>query len=157
MSKSPTVNVMCLVHENGVWEGKVKRLQSAVLGAYRKHAEPNATLRFVWTEIPSGQGWLAGEPSTATTTLIPVPDDLTQETRVEMMSAICDEWMEITGCSVNEIIVNAMPMTEAARYQQVAFTRFDPEGLKNLKWKMAVRMIWSKITKGYLKTSITMP
>lgn len=157
MAKSKTVNVMCSVHEMGVWQGKTKRLQRGIEDAYRTHANPNAKLRFIWAQVPPGQGWLAGYPSTASTLVVPVPDDIAQETRVEMMSAICADWMEVTGCSVNEIIVNAMAESEVARYFEVAQTRFDPARSTALKLKLAWRLISSKLTKGYLTTSINMP
>ena len=157
MAEQSTVTVMCTVHEGGVWTGKNGELESVIERAYHEHADSGAKFRFVWVQLPPGQGWLAGHPSTASTLLVPVPDGISQNARVSMMSAICKGWMELTSCNVDEIIVNAMSQTEAGRYLNVSQTRFDPARAGKLKLKLAARLIKNKLTKGFMTTSINMP
>lgn len=157
MSKSATVNVMCQVHEKGNWSAHAKKLQACLQSAYATHTRGQDSLRCIWANIPEGQGWLAGHISTASTILLPVPDDITQVERVNMMTQICDDWMEITGCSVDEIIVNAMPKSEAKKYFALAFTRFDPDRGTRFKLRLGLRLLWSKIVKGYFATSTNLP
>lgn len=157
MAEVPTVTVMCTVHEDGVWVGKNAELQAIIERAYREHINGQAKFRLIWAQLPEGQGWLAGHPSTASTLLVPVPDDISQNARVSMMSAICDGWMTLTGCNVDEIIVNAMSESEAKRYLAVSQTRFDPARSTRLKLKLAGRLLKNKLTQGFMTTSINMP
>lgn len=151
--------VLCLVqfHEKGVTNGRKKRLSAGIQKAYNEHVDASAKLKMIWVSLPDGQAWLAGHPSTATTLLTPVPDDISQEDRVALMGAICEDWMDVTKCSVDEIIVNAMSKSEAKRYFEVAQTRFYDKKALALKLKIAFSVLKTRLTKGYLGTSINMP
>ena len=60
-----------------------------------------------FTEIPRGFGFRGGEPSTTSLVRGQIPPGCEQELRVEFMQAICDMWMRVTGCSVDELVVSA--------------------------------------------------
>ena len=154
MSNENKVMVILNVHENGVWKDGVDKLQKGIESAYHAHSDSSAKLRFVWFQIPPGQGWLAGAPSSASTLLVPSPDDITQERREKLMGQICDDWMQVTGCSVDEIIVNAISQSEGKRYLDVSQTRFDPKRAKRMKLKMLLSLFTNKIRKGYMTTSV---
>lgn len=157
MAETKTVSVMASVHEDGVWVGKTAHLQSVIERAYHRNIQDGVKFRIIWAELPKGQAWLAGYPSTASMLVVPVPDDVEQDNRVAMMTDICDGWMAATGCKVEEIIVNAFTESAAPRYMAVSQTRFDPEKATGLKLKLLGRLLKNKLSKGYMTTTINMP
>ena len=60
-----------------------------------------------FSDIPQGFGFRGGEPSTTSLVRGSIVGGLEQPVRVELMSAICDMWMEISGCTVDELVVTA--------------------------------------------------
>ncbi len=60
-----------------------------------------------WIEIPHGFGFRGGEISTTSAVRGEIPPGLQQETRVELMQAIQDMWMDHTGCTTDELVVSA--------------------------------------------------
>ena len=75
------------------------RVSSSVMGA------SDADVQF--TEIPRGFGFRGGELSTTSLVRGQIPPGCEQELRVEFMRRICDMWMRVTGCSVDELVVSA--------------------------------------------------
>lgn len=61
-----------------------------------------------WIEVPAGSGYTGGKPSTSSLALATVPDGTSQKDRCQALSAICDAWTEVTGCSINEIVATAV-------------------------------------------------
>ncbi|MCY3567773.1 MAG: hypothetical protein OXH38_04060 [Chloroflexi bacterium] len=59
-----------------------------------------------FSDIPSGFGFRGGEPSTTSLVRGSVVGGVTQEVREEIMRGICDMWMEISGCTVDELVVS---------------------------------------------------
>lgn len=59
-----------------------------------------------FSDIPQGFAFRAGEPSTTSLVRGSVEGGLEQPTRVELMRTICDTWMEISGCTVDELVVS---------------------------------------------------
>ena len=60
-----------------------------------------------WIPVRKGFGFTAGKPSTATVVERSVPVGLPQDQRTAFMEKVSDLWMEVTGCTVNEIIIVA--------------------------------------------------
>ena len=60
-----------------------------------------------FTVIPHGYGFRGGEVSTTSMVRGTIPPGCEQETRVHLMQQLCDTWMELTGCSVDELVVSA--------------------------------------------------
>ena len=58
-------------------------------------------------EIPHGFGFRGGELSTTSLVRGQVPAGCLQDTRVELLTQICDMWCEVTGCTVHELVVSA--------------------------------------------------
>lgn len=62
-----------------------------------------------WIEIPCGEGWTAGAPSTSSVVAL-FCQDIEQSQRLKMLNSICDLWTAETGCSINEIIAMVSPV-----------------------------------------------
>ncbi|MXX80477.1 MAG: hypothetical protein F4Y69_05505 [Chloroflexi bacterium] len=60
-----------------------------------------------FSDIPSGFGFRGGEPSTTSLVNGSIVGGVTQDVREELMRGICDMWMEISGCTVDELVVSA--------------------------------------------------
>ncbi len=60
-----------------------------------------------WIEIPHGFGFRGGHLSTTSAVRGEIPPGCQQETRVQLMQAIQDRWMELTGCTTAELVVSA--------------------------------------------------
>ena len=62
-------------------------------------------VRFV--TIPRGFAWTAGEPSTSSLVIRSVRPGLALAERERFLRAVCDLWVDETGCSIEEIVVTA--------------------------------------------------
>ncbi len=60
-----------------------------------------------FSDIPEGYGFRGGEPSTTSLVRGSIVGGVTQEVREDFMRRICDRWMEISGCTVDELVVSA--------------------------------------------------
>ncbi len=60
-----------------------------------------------FTDIPSGFGFRAGEPSTTSLVRAAIVGGVTQDIREDLMRRICDMWMDVSGCTVDELVVSA--------------------------------------------------
>lgn len=65
-----------------------------------------------WIEIPYGYGFRGGRISTTSAVRGEIPPGLQQETRIELMKAIQDMWMDQTGCTTDELVVSARDRRE---------------------------------------------
>lgn len=148
--------VLGFVHEEGVWNGRAKRLEASIIRAYRNHIDPDAKVQIVWGHMPTGQSYLAGYPSTASTLSAPVPDGTDQQVRERFMLEICESWMSETGCDVNEIICNAADVSLIEQLSQANFDRYAPSERKKRMQRMALGTLWKKLTKGHFSFSTDM-
>ncbi|MXX47348.1 MAG: hypothetical protein F4Z38_03420 [Chloroflexi bacterium] len=60
-----------------------------------------------FSDIPRGFGFRGGEPSTTSLVRGSIVGGVTQDVREDFMRRICDSWMEISGCTVDELVVSA--------------------------------------------------
>jgi len=60
-----------------------------------------------FSDIPRGFGFRGGEPSTTSLVRGSIVGGITQDVREDFMRRICDSWMEISGCTVDELVVSA--------------------------------------------------
>ncbi len=60
-----------------------------------------------FSDIPTGFGFRGGEPSTTSLVRGSIVGGVTQDVREDLMRRICDMWMEISGCTVDELVVSA--------------------------------------------------
>lgn len=60
-----------------------------------------------WTRQPKGWAWTAGRPSTSSIVVRSVPVGYDDAEREKFLRAVCDLWVETTGCSIDEIVATA--------------------------------------------------
>jgi len=147
--------VIANVHEGGVWLANVKQLEAIIRRAYNT-VDPAASVSIVWMRLPRGSMFLAGEPSTTSTVVTPMPDYISQESREQFMHSVCQDWMNITGCDINEIIVNAMNQSGVSAYIALNQARFNPKRFKKRMLKSLAGALWKKRKCGYLSFTLNL-
>ncbi|MXZ90268.1 MAG: hypothetical protein F4W95_12240 [Chloroflexi bacterium] len=85
---------------------ELARISTGILGGN----SDDVTVR--WIEIPRGFGFRGGHLSTTSAVRGEIPPGCQQETRVRLMQAIQDRWMELTGCTTAELVVSARDRRE---------------------------------------------
>lgn len=85
------------------------RLGELLPGVVAQHldVEPS-TDTVVWNEIPKTYGYTAGTPSRSSIVRVDVPESIDQPSREALMQHLCDVWVAVTACTINEIVVNAV-------------------------------------------------
>ena len=102
------INFNCIIQEGVIPDdlrpnlsSELARISTSILGGNPEEVEVE------YTVIPHGYGFRGGELSTTSLVSGYIPPGCEQETRVELMQQICDMWCELTGCSVDELVVSA--------------------------------------------------
>ena len=85
---------------------ELARISTGILGG-----NP-ADVSVQWIEVPHGFGFRGGVLSTTSAVRGEIPPGCEQETRVKLMQTIQDRWMEITGCTTDELVVSARDRRE---------------------------------------------
>ena len=65
-----------------------------------------------WIEVPHGFGFRGGRLSTTSAVRGEIPPGCRQETRVRLMQTIQDMWIDLTGCTTDELVVSARDRRE---------------------------------------------
>ena len=60
-----------------------------------------------FSDIPEGFGFRGGAPSTTSLVRGAIVGGVTQDVREDVMRRIIDMWTEVSGCSVDELVVTA--------------------------------------------------
>lgn len=66
-----------------------------------------ARCEIAWNAVEQGFAWTAGEPSTSSLVIRSVPPGLAPDRREAFLREVCRLWQDVTGCSVDEIVVTA--------------------------------------------------
>ncbi len=77
------------------------RVTTSILGGSPDDVEVEFTV------MPHGYAFRGGEISTTSMVRGTIPPGCEQETRVQLMQQLSDMWMELTGCTVDELVVSA--------------------------------------------------
>ena len=107
-AEMPMITFNCTIQEGIVPEdirprlaSELARITTGFVGGDPEEVSVN------WIEIPHGFGFRGGRLSTTSAVRGEIPPGLQQETRVELMKSIQDMWMDVTGCTTDELVVSA--------------------------------------------------
>ena len=107
-SERPMITFNCTIQEGIVPEDIRPRLAAELARISTGFVGGNPDEVLVnWIEIPHGFGFRGGRLSTTSAVRGEIPPGLQQETRVELMQSIQDMWMDVTGCTTDELVVSA--------------------------------------------------
>lgn len=106
--ESPVPDYACIVQQGQAAHQKRDALEEGLrrIGQESFADDPAAT-SITWIVIEKGFAWTAGEPSTSSIVVRSVPVGLPLARREAFMRKVCDLWGEVTGCSIDEIVVTA--------------------------------------------------
>ncbi len=150
------IRMMCTIHDNSLTNNELRRIEKQTQQLYTQHFGRHFTIMPIWVRIPPGQAYLAGKPSSASAVVIPVADDLDNTSRHKFMKAFCDNWIAITGCNKNDIIFNAADSRYVNKLNRQMLSRIRPSIRPLVAGKLAFTLLMSKVSKGYLSTSINL-
>ena len=106
----------CLVQQNQIPTKKRDELAVRLTNiAGELFGKDPTEVNIGWVDIEEGSGFTGGQPSTTSLVMAVVPDGTAQEKRESLLSAVCDAWMEISGCSINEVVASAADESLMAR------------------------------------------
>lgn len=98
----------CIIQEGQAADQRVDVLEEGLRRLARKFFDDDpADVGIRWTRQPAGWAWTAGEPSTSSIVVRSVPVGFDDGVREKFLRAVCDFWVETTGCSINEIVATA--------------------------------------------------
>jgi len=95
-----------LVQENNFELATERKLEQGTQEVTKKILNMGA--RISWKRVLEGNGFSAGEgASKSSLILFVVPKDTTDETRAELLAAVCTLWIETAGCHKNDLMISA--------------------------------------------------
>ena len=102
------ITYRCVVQEGCIPLDIRPRLVSGLAGITAEvlGAAPD-DVQVEFNEIPHGAGYRGGELSTTSLVRGAIPPGCEQPVREQLLMKICDMWCEITGCGIDEVVVNA--------------------------------------------------
>ena len=102
------VSFNCTMQEDQIGESVRSKLADGLKQVTQDVLDESpADVPVVFSDIPSGFGFRGGEPSTTSLVRGSIVGGVTQDVREDLMRRICDMWMEISGCTVDELVVSA--------------------------------------------------
>ena len=106
----------CMVQEGQTSPEQRARLEQELedIAVRVMSVQPGAS-KFNCVEVKSGFGFTEAKPSTSSLALAIVPDGTAQTTRLQLLQSICDAWMSVTNCSINEIVATAADASSIPR------------------------------------------
>ncbi len=99
----------CMIQEGQEADRKREALAARLRSlAHETFGEAADAVEIKWIPIAKGYAWTAGEPSTSSIVVRSVPVGYPDDEREKLLRAICDLWVETTGCSIEEIVATAI-------------------------------------------------
>jgi len=95
-----------LIQEGQIAQGQQTNLEAGLDKITQTYFSDGAEIG--WTHIAKGSGFTDAKPSKSSIISMNVPADTAQETRVDVLHAICDLWSAETGCHVDDVVATAM-------------------------------------------------
>ena len=101
------VRFNCTMQEGVIGEDVRARLAEGLVAVTGTVLGTDADISVEFEDIPHGYGFRGGELSTTSLVRGSIEGGVEQPVRVELMMAISDMWMEISGCTVDDLVVSA--------------------------------------------------
>lgn len=92
----------CMVQQGQI-SSQVEAILRRRLDEFSKHTF-GAPAVFNWLVVPAKSGFTAGQPSSCSFVLALSNQVLDKEHRTQLLRAVCDIWMQETGCSLDEVV-----------------------------------------------------
>ncbi len=100
------IRCSCLIQDGQIAQTQQSNLEAGLDKIAQTYFSESAEVG--WTHIAKGSGFTDSKPSKSSIVSMNVPADTAQETRVDVLHAICDLWTAETGCHVDDVVATAM-------------------------------------------------
>ncbi len=98
----------CIIQAGQTADQRIEPLEAGLRRLAREFSgDDPADVGIRWTRQPKGWAWTAGQPSTSSIVVRSVPVGYDDGERERFLRAVCDLWVEATGCSIDEIVATA--------------------------------------------------
>ncbi len=98
----------CIIQEGQTADQRIDALETGLRRlAGEFFGDEPADVGIRWTRQAPGWAWTAGLPSTSSIVVRSVPVGYDDTERERFLRAVCDLWVETTGCSIDEIVATA--------------------------------------------------
>ena len=102
----PEITFACTMQEGHIPQSTREPLAQALADAAKQVAGLDLAGEVRFADIPQGFGFRGGEPSTTSLVRGAVPGGIDQDTRVALMTRICEVWSDISGATIDELVVS---------------------------------------------------
>ncbi len=148
--------VICSVIENALNHDDKKTLEKGIKKLYEKHIGPDVKSVVLWMDIPTGQAYLAGQVSSASTILASMPNQLPSTERSAFLYSVRDLWISHTHCSANELVISASDQSLVQQFLNESKMRVTKFRRVEVMIKLIARVVWAKLVRGRLQTNINL-
>ncbi len=98
----------CIIQEGQAADRSIDALEAGLRRLAREHfGDDPDDVSIRWTRQRPGWAWTADEPSTSSIVVRSVPVGYDDAERETFLRAVCDLWVDTTGCSINEVVATA--------------------------------------------------
>lgn len=98
----------CIIQEGQAADHKIDELEAGLKRIAKEFfGDDPADVGIRWTRQAEGWAWTAGQPSTSSIVVRSVPVGYDDGEREKFLRAVCDLWVDTTGCSIEEIVATA--------------------------------------------------
>ena len=101
-----TISFACTMQEGQISADTRDLLAQALADVSREVAGLELVGAVEFSDIPHSFGFRGGELSTTSLVRGSVPGGVDQDTRVALMTRICEVWSEISGATIDELVVS---------------------------------------------------
>jgi hypothetical protein len=129
-------------------------IEKNVNAHYRKNFGHDKKVNVFFVYLPAGQAYVGGQQSTASSVMLPVPDNISLEDRHKFMREFCDIWANIVNCKRDEIILNAPNYRDAVYYLKSMSGRFRPSMRLLIQLRLLLRFKLNRMRTGHNMTSV---
>lgn len=99
---------VCMIQEGQTPESRKDALADGLRSIGVEHfGDVPEKIEIRWVPLAKGYAFTAGKPSTSSIVIRSVPVGFSNDKREAFLRAVCDLWGDVTGCSIDEIVVTA--------------------------------------------------
>ena len=100
--EATVINCLCVIQEGQAPDQRRDQLGAALGRFTEEHLGAGAEIS--WLPVAAGNGFTAGEPSTASVISLTALAPLQQSQRETLLRQLVDLWTGETGCSVDDVV-----------------------------------------------------
>ena len=143
------VRMMCLYQQGAFSRTDKSALSKRIDAIYHRYFHSAPKVMLIWVAIPRGQSYIAGQPSSATTLTLNVPNGTADTLRHPLMKEICSEWMTYTNCNQNQVILSVMDDDLASQFTAYSLARIAVNRRKRTLCRLIIKMLLKRAITGH--------